>query len=108
MNPIKMAADNLKGHWHKGSSADGTCHYCGIGHLDNALAQLNINSGVSDLYNLLTEVAREQYPERTLEGDYHMKMYGGTFPDFNDHPATTEDEVIAVMEKAAVRLEEIV
>jgi hypothetical protein len=48
-------------------------------------------------------VASEQYPERAVVLEGGVK---GTFATFNDHPDTTEDEVVTVMEKAAVRFDE--
>lgn len=46
---------------------------------------------------LVNEVIRDQFPERA----------GGVGASrFNDHPQTTVDDVIAVLEKAAVRKDE--
>lgn len=109
MNPIREAASRLAGHWHKGSSGDGEGNFCGLGHLDNVLYSMTANMPTNqwvqqshEMYTLLTQVAREQFPDRINGYD----KFGGTFPDFNDHPATTEAEVVAVMEKAAVKWDE--
>jgi hypothetical protein len=54
---------------------------------------------------IMANVAGEQFPERAKITN--LNGYADwSFAVFNDHPDTTEDEVVAVMEKAAVRLDE--
>lgn len=55
------------------------------------------------LLRVLGTVAAEQYPDRVylLSGDDRVPAVR-----FNDHPVTRPEEVLAVFEKAAVRLEE--
>lgn len=101
MNPIREAIKTLPGNWIKGTMSDNDGNHCGLGHLACALRDyedkfrpLRINiRGIA--LSAMHTVACEQYPER-----------GENFVDFNDHPSTTEAEVIAVMEKAAVRFDE--
>ena len=47
----------------------------------------------------IRSVIREQFPERA------GRLRG--IVDFNDHQATSEDDVILVLEKAAVRIQEV-
>jgi hypothetical protein len=53
-----------------------------------------------DVDPVLTAVTREQFPDRSLGI--------GAYVTFNNHPDTTPEEVIGVLEKAAARLEESV
>jgi len=104
MNEIAVAAQNLPGHWYKGRLSDGQGNFCGVGHLSNAFGDMSQTYDSTafirycKMHKLLGKVAREQFPERLDEDQ--------TFPRFNDHPDTTEDEVVAVMEKAAIRWDE--
>lgn len=100
MNPIREAAKRLPGAWYQGemSSPDGT-KCCGLGHVGNVLGSSYSNEFL-DAWSIMDKVAEEQYPDRVFNSDLAM------FPAFNDHPDTTEDEVVAVMEKAAVRWDE--
>lgn len=53
----------------------------------------------SEIKHIVQQVIQEQFPERDED----------EFPeDFNDHPDTTEDDVILVLEKAAVLWDETV
>lgn len=103
MNPIRKALENLPGRWHKGSLTDRRGNYCGIGHVLCAAQQLGITD-TNPLGDLLNEVAHEQFPDRTQRAPWSN---GPTFADFNDCGDTTEEEVIMVMEKAAIKWEEI-
>lgn len=113
-NPIRKAAENLKGNWYKGYYFNSRNHskMCGIGHLQSAIfdkpLDLATNEALNDgerwnlygeAYEIVNNTAGEQYPDR-------MKHSTFNFPNFNDHEDTTEDEVIAVLEKAAVRYDE--
>jgi hypothetical protein len=51
-------------------------------------------------------VVREQFPDR-VSPESHPDLFWEAV-QFNNHPDTTADEVIAVLEKAAARLEESV
>lgn len=53
-------------------------------------------------WKALIEVIEEQYPDR-CQG---VRMNPLNITLFNDHPDTTKAEVLAVMEKAAIKLEE--
>lgn len=109
MNVIREALPKVPGHWHQGSLNDGRGNFCGIGHvrqvMENNGIEIDNTSGLFfKISKIMNEVAGEQYPERAV---YNLSdMY--SFANFNDHPDTTEDEVVAVMEKAAVRFDEII
>jgi hypothetical protein len=102
VNIVREAARRLPGHWYQGDVSDHKDNYCGIGHVFEASKEV---LGVIDMdavgvaLRAMDAVAVEQYPER-------VKAVMRDFASFNDHPDTTEAEVIAVMEKAAVRLDE--
>lgn len=96
MNPIREAMNNLSGHWYKGGLSDGNGNNCGLGHV------LRVSGSTYDAARcIMNNVAYEQYPDRSnfdnLKG----------FASFNDHPDTTEEEVLAVMEKAAIKWDEL-
>lgn len=113
MNSIREAAKNLPGHWHKGDYTDGQGNYCGIGHVLKAsgLTDEQIEMGDGDFVearlDVLNKVAGEQFPDRAFTmPSAGIVVENPYFAYFNDHPDTTEDEVLAVMEKAAVVYEE--
>ena len=102
MNVIREAAHRLPGNWHQGSIYGGHDNYCGLGWVDKVAKEQGVDETWS-LWTLMGEVAREQFPERINPFADEV-----AFAQFNDHRATTEDEVVAVMEKAAVRLDEVI
>jgi hypothetical protein len=113
MNPISEAAKNLPGRWHKGDLHSGE-NSCGLGHLINAVVgeehadwqDLHLKRAVEEFNkanSMMVKVAVEQYPDRTIG----VGAYPQSFASFNDHPDTTESDVVAVMEKAAVKWDEL-
>ena len=110
MNPLREVITRLPGHWYKGGYGDGKGNYCGVGHLSEY--GYNVGSSqeeMNEAFKLMNEVAFEQYPERAtyvINFGSDVQEVAKSFANFNDHPDTTEEEVIAVMEKAAVRFEE--
>jgi hypothetical protein len=55
----------------------------------------------------LDSVAEEQYPERVSDQTVETwSFYVPSSTNFNNHPDTTVDEVVRVMEKAAIRWDE--
>lgn len=110
MNKISEAVAGLPGRWFKGNIYDANKeNFCGLGHLWNVHGLLGKSVIVAQSpeilgqADLMDEVAIEQYPDRI---PFRNEEADRAFAQFNDHPATTEDEVIAVMEKAAVRWDE--
>ena len=106
MNLIREAASRLPGHWHKGSMTDGNGNHCALGHL----WEVSKSYEDSDVerwraFPYLDKVAIEQYPDRVVDPDDHLSGLAA-IAQLNDHPATTEDEIVAVMEKAAILLDE--
>jgi hypothetical protein len=105
-NPIRKAIENLPGRWYKGTYADGNGNFCGLGHVGHVMGAIDINGEFSydgksfkqydAAENIMSEIAREQYPER-----YGFNK-GTSFAVFNDHEDTTEDEALRIMDKAAV------
>ena len=105
MNPIREAASRLPGHWHKGSLSDGNGNFCGLGHLDQVCLEEDIRPiDSARFWQLMDDVALEQYPDRVDEDELVEKPY---FAQFNDHQDTTEDEAVMVMEKAAIKWDEL-
>lgn len=109
MNIIREAMKSLPGHWHKGGLTDRNGNYCGLGHIINAfdLTGLDITGHTSavDVYYLLDIKAKEMFPDRL--GNENTAA-SAAFPQVNDHPDTTEEDILAVMEKAAIAWEESV
>lgn len=104
MNPIREAAKRLRGAWYQGDmeNEDGTA-CCGLGWV--ARVERSMGLDIMDKIetgDLMDTVAFEQYPDRAIDDNGDLRYFAA----FNDHPDTTEDEVIAVMEKAAVRWDE--
>jgi hypothetical protein len=103
MNPIREAMKNLPGHWYQGAFGDGRENQCGLGHCLTAIAHLSRTErctveehreNVDKVFKLMNDVACEQYP----------RVVG--FADFNDNVATSEEDVLRVMEKAAIKWDE--
>jgi hypothetical protein len=92
--------------WTKDAFTDGGRRHCLQGALYEAYGQcpfdsrqLNtrLSAEMADDVRLVNEVIEAQYPERT----------GGVgVSRFNDHPDTTLEDVVLVMEKAALRKDE--
>jgi len=106
MNGLREAAENLPGRWYKGFYGDDEGNFCAVGHLRNAFGW-DDEAGFREIgrdtlsefhaqIRLLNEVSQEMFPERS----------GHNIVNFNDHPQTTEDEILSVFEKAAVKWEE--
>lgn len=115
MNPIREAASNLRGHWYQGEymNYEDNSQMCGLGHVANVLGKGDIEAGFEtdefyELQKFMDKVAKEQYPDRhsSFMAPNQQKIFTYSFPIFNDHPDTTEDEVVAVLEKAAVLYDE--
>lgn len=103
MNAFTIAAKNLPGHWYKGDYADGEGNYCALGHI--ALAR-GVNA--NNLYDLDESIA-------FLDGEVELlnslarEMSNGEYQfiaDFNDAEYTSEEDIVALLEKAAVKVEE--
>lgn len=106
MNPVREGIEILRGHHFKGGYGDGHGNVCGFGALNKVVTgdafQDMEDENSETLYNLMNQVAGEQFPERRCEGGiYH-------FVHFNDHDDTTEEDVIMVMDKVAVAYDEVV
>lgn len=114
-NELRTAAENLPGKWHKNDFTDYRGNYCGLGHIMRAHGMKRsdvVNEDyldredaetIKEQMNLAGEVAKELFPDR-FEGASLSWLFG--FPTFNDHPDTTEEEAVQVLEKAAIRWEE--
>lgn len=108
MNIISEALTTLPGNWCQGRLEDNQGNMCVMGHLNRSIAGLDYYSDFSrshreycKTYAVIKEVGREQFPERWTKA---MDM---SLTIFNDHPDTTEEDVILVMEKAAIKMEEL-
>ena len=95
----------------KGISKDADGRVCVGGAISIALSG-HPSDWFSDDFSLaiqaVSDVAIEQYPERQQSFDYGLvapAWWGAQ--TFNNHPATTSDELIRVMDKASVRLDEV-
>jgi hypothetical protein len=107
---FRAAAEVIRVRGHcKNTLQDGAGHVCLVGALMDVLGDgfdvggVFWSDGLADTEPVLTAVVAEQYPDR-IGGEYCDHAYVA----FNNHPDTTPDEVIAVLEKTAVRLEEAV
>lgn len=106
MNRIREAIEVLaRRGWTKDTFTDETGRHCLQGALYEAHGMTAhrarygrpLPGAVRHDIQLINEVLREQYPER----------FGGVgVSRFNDHPETTVDDVVRILEKAAVRYDE--
>ena len=101
-NYIREGLKTLPGHWHQGGWRNGAGDQCGGGHVRSVIAKefgehTEFFRSMDLVFKIMGEVAYEQFPERAEVASFFR---------FNDHPDTTEAEVIAVMEKAALLLDE--
>jgi len=96
-NMLRAAAELLreKGHC-KNKLSDEDGRHCLMGAL-SAVMDVTEFSGAA--WDSILFTVREQFPDRTTGSGFDPV-------DFNNDPDTTGDEVAAVLEKAAVRLEE--
>lgn len=127
MNIIEKAKSSLPGHWHQGEYVDEQSgdKFCALGHIGLQLgAHVEATIYQGDTYfffkendadaqdeweranKLLTKIAREQFPERWEGLNERQQMLADSIPYFNDHPETTEEDMILVFEKAAVEWDE--
>ena len=102
-NTIRKAADSLPGHWLKGNLSDNNGNYCAVGHLYRAFgADENCSFDEDadvDLFHRQWAFV-EQVVDEFTNGEFD------DIPAFNDDPTTTEADVVALLEKAAVRWDE--
>lgn len=107
MNRIREAIEVLarKG-WTKNAFTDGAGRHClqgalyeahGLRPFTETQVGLPVSEGLATDLRLVNDVIAANYPER----------FGGVgVSRFNDHPDTTVDDVVCVLEKAAVRRDE--
>lgn len=84
--------------WGKGLYVSSDGKRCLMG----AISRASITQPMSNVRRTLTnieDIILEQFPERFIS-------LGAITPNFNDHPDTTLEDVILVLEKAAIRAEE--
>lgn len=122
-NPYRKAIEVLaeRGHAkHELEEDDGTV--CALGALSCALTGSARGAVYTELASSsqpgphhgyvvpLADVILEQFPDRVLEGlaSHRPTFQPAVVANFNDHPLTTVDEVVLVLEKAAVRQDELV
>jgi hypothetical protein len=107
MNTVDKVKEVIAGHWIQGvaQSPDGR-EYCLLGAIGK-VGQYIWSGDQGDVCKAIAEVVAEQYPERVGRTPWGpVKGVAGVM-QFNDHPDTTEDDVIAVLEKASNRYDEI-
>jgi hypothetical protein len=106
-NLLRMAAARVPGHWYQGDMSDGRGNYCGLGHLVCVASdgRGSMVRSADDEIRLLADVTRQaaldKFPERVAVTSMSLDWF--PFTSFNDHPETTEQDVVAVMELAADR-----
>ena len=98
MSEIRESLDNLQGgkKWIKRMTRDGHGNMCILGSLRSAR--------MKKIIDLIAAEVRGHYPDRVLI----LSQATASVANFNDHPDTTFDDVRVVMEKADLRLEEMV
>lgn len=97
--PERRAIERLQqGGWWRGfgSGSSGGGKYCYL----TALGWESVDE-LEEARDRAEKIIREQFPERCVEGAGSVF----TVTDFNDHPDTTLDDVLLVLEKAAIEAE---
>jgi hypothetical protein len=99
-NPERVVLETLQGgsKWTKQTYEDGGGRMCLVG----AARKKRCASKLSNL----AAVIKEQYPERTFD-PAPISSSSGTVIAFNDHAKTTWADVERVLEKAALRRDEM-
>jgi len=103
MNVYEEMMESIKEKgWIKGEVGSNEKGYCMMGHLmhcTSALFQPKPEVSFIDAEDILVDIIKEQFPERIQSG---INDHLTDVARFNDHPATTIDEVIIILEKASV------
>lgn len=104
---VRDAMDLLREHGHcKFLLYDDAGRMCLVGALNLAHAETKygvfFNKQRPHLANILLQVTEEQHPDRFSGWD----DYGAGYVWFNNHPDTTLEDVLSVMDKTAVLLDE--
>lgn len=101
-NLLRKAAEALPGKWYKGYYTDGNENYCAVGHMYRAAGA---SEDLTDMLDVIDKVSPQwMFAEKVLN-----EFTNGEFdslPRFNDHIDTNEEDVVAFLEKAAVRWDE--
>jgi hypothetical protein len=102
--------------WNQGGLVGAGGRVCALGalsiacygnpHLDTEgmthSARTSAHQAMGEAWLQAADVVKEQFPERVVGVGTDLPL-----ARFNDHPDTTLDDVILVLEKAAVRAEEV-
>jgi hypothetical protein len=109
---MRTARNTLAGHWFQGDYTDNAGRFCALGGLAVAMGQTDgifdsieaehpESTGLAkELQDCVVKVIRQQYPE------YTTPSYLSLIVKWNDAEGRTENEVLAVFDKAALQLEE--
>lgn len=102
MNQIHQAAELIRQKGHVKGSYQTNKGFCAVGALNFVgVGQETVLSYLAT--DVVADVIREQYPDRL---NLPCRSGFAAIVRFNDHEDTTQDEVVAVLEKAAVKLDE--
>lgn len=104
-NPIRKAVELLRGRWYQGeiASPDGEAR-CGLGWLMAAIVEVRAPRPLADSGRaLMNSAAVDKFPDRAFPPVTSEELQMQPFAAFNDHPRTTESDVVLVMELAADR-----
>ena len=110
MNLARRTAEVLEQHgWHHGGflcdtngamCVEGALNFAKCG---NPKIYCQDDTDWQIAFDLLVSISAEQFPERMVEDD------GMLFPStLNNHPNTKLDDIFLVLDKAAVRIDELV
>jgi len=105
---LRKMRTNIPGRWTTDAYYDeDTNGYCTLGHIALALGEETgefdyVREEAMPYAQFIQEIVQEQYPE-FKRADELLNI-----PYWNDAPGRTEDEVVAVMDKAIAKAEEIV
>lgn len=118
MNVFAEAASRLPGHWMQGNVSDDNGNFCAGGIIESILEEkyglthlgqqpqttwIEKDEELVARLSLLSKIAVEQYPDRL---DTRCPDSIWAVADVNDHKDTTEADMVALLEKAAVQLDE--
>lgn len=95
--------------WHQGEYEDEAGRVCFYGALNLAMgfdSCHEVNDDVTKVGLTAEVIVREQFADRLKLASGQVGNTGGQVVEFNDHPDTTLADVLLVLEKTAIKLDE--
>jgi hypothetical protein len=105
MNIYDLAAERLRGHWIKGTLDDDDGNVCSLGALQVVTGGLTSPDYYASAERL-SKIVVDGYPDRLTYDDDDEQMGLHPVAQFNDHPDTTEEDVLLAFKQASYEYDE--